>query len=886
MTLARLPVLPLVAVLAFSIAACGGDDSSTPASCLPGCSGTRDYDARSYSLSGRFDWDTQALDATEDISLVLSAPATDTSAADDGADVVQLDSTVDVSRVHAGDQELAFAADTDTQTLRVDLAPLAPGGDPVTFTVEYQAPTSDSLIATTSRDDDPVTSRVVYTDSEPNRGHQWLVENDDPADRALWSVTLTVDGDEDVIGNGARTGDEPSGGGHRVSYALDKPIPTYMMAFAAGQLDHADRATGRVPLSVWYRRGLVLDPQDTLDVVARAMATFEDLVGPYPWDSYSVVLLPYGGGMENATITFNNETSGQGLVSLGLNAHELAHHWFGDWVTMHTYDDVWFKEGMATLLAAEATRPDRDDQDKGRLLAHDFYYYAGDAIVDPTLTGLSKYTSGPYDRAASLITQIRARVGEEAFWADLRQFLKSHALDSATGAEFVQSFAGDLDDATIQQILDSLPRTDVPSLQVAPQAAAGGGTDVTLTLSDPSNMLIAPVTVTAVGADGTATPVTLEPDSPATLTIPDGGYLAPDEADVHPEWPVLFDMSGNDYYGTVAPLLAPPPVPSAASTAFASRSAAQQEVALESAGLPALAASDLAGYVAALDSTNARGDAALDACLVLTQGTPADPTAWAAALSALLDQPALGYFQAGLSSCGTDLPVATFESELAGLIDQPTAGDLARLEYLMSFDYGADTLPVISPAATSAPALEVRDQALRRLVLQTYSFYGYSPVPPDQLGDWQSFFEGRLADITSVGRFDLVWSGIQGLGDSGALAQVAPLLHSVPMSEGYQARVVCQAYALSTSSPADWAAFQDAAQPWDTLGAGAAAALADPAACSQQRRLAPATPPRPGQPLRGGALTRERNPWVSSSYSAVESKSLTGRVETWAGRRR
>ena len=867
MSLTRLPnfvlhlVLVLVAALAVPLSACGGGDA-TPASCLPGCSGTRDYDARSYSLSGHFDWDAQTLDASEDISLVLTAPGS-AAAADDGADVVELDSTADVTRVHAGDQELAFAADADAQTLRVDLAPLAPGGDPVAFTVEYQAPTSDSLIATASRDDDPVTSRVVYTDSEPDRGHQWLVENDNPADRALWSVSLTVADDEDLIGNGARTGDQPTDGGHRVSYALDKPIPTYMMAFAAGQLDHADRTDGRVPLSVWYRRGLVLDPDATLDVVAQAMAIFEDRVGPYPWDSYSVVLLPYGGGMENATITFNNETSGQGLASLGLNAHELAHHWFGDWVTMHSYDDVWFKEGMATLLAAEATRPDRDDQDRGRLLAHDFYYSADDAIVDPTLTGLDKYTSGPYDRAASLITEIRARVGEDAFWADLRQFLADHALGSATGAEFVQSFSGDLDAATIQQILDSLPSTDVPSLQVATQAAAGGGTDVTLTLTDPSAMLLAPVTITTVAADGTATPVTLEPGTPATVTIPDGGYLAPDEADVHPGWPVLFNMDSTTYDGTVAPLLAPPPVASAASTAFASRSAAQQEVALESAALPTLQAAQLAGYVGALDSTSARGDATLDACLVLTQGTPADPGAWSAALAPLLDQPAEGYFRSSLSRCGTELPIASFETELAGLSDQPTAGDLGRIEYLMSFDYGADTLSVLSPLATSAPALEVRDLALQRLAEQTFSFYGYSQVAAGQQSDWQSFFRARLADITSVRRFDVVWNAIQGLGDSGALAQVAPLLHSVTMSEGYQAHVVCGAYALAGSSSSDWTAFQEAAKPWDTLGASAAAALADPSGCAQQRRPAPGSNlgrPRPGQRLGRGELTRERNP--------------------------
>src|SRR5207245_2462397 len=126
--------------------------------------------------------------------------------------------------------------------------------------------------------------------------------------------------------------------------------------------------------------------------------------------------------------------------SFVLNAHELSHHWFGDWVTMRRYEDVWVKEGMATLLEAEAQRTRRDRANTGRLFGHDNSFSPGDAIVDPDLHGLGKYTSGPYQRAAWTITQIRALVGETAFWASLRRVLAEHALDSITGEEFVRTF--------------------------------------------------------------------------------------------------------------------------------------------------------------------------------------------------------------------------------------------------------------------------------------------------------------------------------------------------------------------------------------------------------------------------------------------------------------
>src|SRR5262249_26198581 len=305
------------------------------------------------------------------------------------------------------------------------------------------------------------------------------------------------------------------------------------------------------PLSLWYRRGLAVDAEAHLDVVALAMAAFEPLIGPYPWDSYATVLLPqFPGGMENATITFNVETSGQANVSFGLNAHELAHHWFGDWVTMHDFDDVWVKEGMATLLASEADRARRDTEGKGRRFGFDFGFYQGDAVRDSTLKGLDKYTSGPYQRAAWMITQIRAKVGETAFWQSLRNMLAARALGDVDSEGFIRSFAPALDEPTIQKLLAAIDRKPPPAVAIA-TAPSGADTSVTLTLTDPSAQLIAPLGVAVVAADGTAVTRTLDVGVPLQVTVPSGGYLAPDEADVHPDWGYSFVT--NDFWTKLVP---------------------------------------------------------------------------------------------------------------------------------------------------------------------------------------------------------------------------------------------------------------------------------------------------------------------------------------------
>jgi hypothetical protein len=822
---ASLSSSPLAALLAAALVGCsgssggGGPSTLPPTSCLPGCAGTRAYDAVSYALQGHFDWATRTLVASEAITLKLPAGA---------SPVVALDAAVTVTAVQAGGHSLPWAV--AGSLLKVDLTPMAPGTGPVTFTVDYTAATSDALIASSSRTDDPVRSRVVFTDSEPNRGHQWMVQKDDPSDPALFSVELTVATDEDVIANGERTADAPVAGGRRVAFALDKPIPTYLMAFAAGQLEHADGASGtNVPLAIWYRRGLSFTPSDTLSALASAMATFEPLIGQYPFTRYAVVLLPeYGGGMENATVSFQGERFSQGPGNFDLHAHELAHQWFGDRVTMHGYDDVWIKEGMATLLAAEASRACCSDVGGfGRLLASRFSFYANEAIVDPTLTGLDKYNTGPYGRSAALLTQLRARLGEASFWGHLRAFLDGFAAQgSATGEQFVRSFSPDLTESGILQVLGILPQFDLPVFTVELLPAGGVTSQVRLSLSDPAGLMLVPYQVTVVDAAGVATTSTLTAQAPLLLDLPPGGYLAPDEGEVFPDDPVA---------GVVFSMLSPwmLPVPgSPAGTAFLSRSAAHQERALSWAGLPGLTLDSFGAFYDALDSGDGTVLALSSVCWQLRGLPEANRADWVAALAPVFTSPRTALSVPAFGRCGPGLG-ATLLTELQGLVAAPITPKLARLEYLLWFDYGADGLAPLSQVATAAPSLRLRDQALWRLAYQT-SGTRYSPIPTGQLAAWQAFFRDRLVALDSWTRMRPTWLGVVGLQDASALGEAGLALQRVAMPAYYQQEVVCEAsrVATSTATPAAWTAFQAAAEPWSNLSPAAATLLADPSGCA------------------------------------------------------
>jgi len=712
-------LLAPAALAALLLAGCpsGSSRPRTPAGdCVPGATGPRAYDALAYDLRATYDWTRAVLEVSEGVTLAI-CPG--------GSSTVTLDaaSTVTVTSVQALGDALPF--DRVAGELHVSLATLGPGTSPVTFTIEYEAAASDAMMGTTSAwSDDPVQSRIVLTDSEPDRARQWLVSKDDPSDRALFSAEVSVPAGEDVISNGERLSDVSSSGVRTVRYALGVPLPTYLMAFAAGELDHAERTLparpdrGALPIGLWWRRGLAVDPTDNLDAVEQAMATFEDLLGPYPFPRYSVVLVPNGGGMENASITFDYEWSGQGPASFGLNAHELAHHWFGDWVTMRTYEDVWFKEGMATLLASEAERPFREElggvrpagDPERRLFAGDFTFDPADAIVDTSLTGLAKYTTGPYGRAAALMTQIRAKVGDEAFWRHCREFLAAHALGSATGEDYLRAFSPELDEAAILHLLDLLPQTAVPSFTGA-SGTVGTDLHATYVLDDPDRILVARPDVERVSAGGTL--VADLASGSADLVVPPGAYVVADAHEVHWERPL------------VTPYLPDAPDGPEAATLLQASTAHQEDVA--SYWTAKLAPDVLPGFLADLDSTWARAQALGGACASYPDTTPAsvlDPPPERWPLSGRLAYRSF----LSCSSAG-----AAFEAELVERASRLDLSDLKRLEYLLSFHYGPTGRAAIANVLAQAPSRRLRYYADLRL--SSWDTTGLrAPVPAGPVG--------------------------------------------------------------------------------------------------------------------------------------------------------
>lgn len=480
-----------------------------------------DIDVEQYFLKGSFDWTERVFHGVVSMDIVVRS---------DGGNALALDSAVRtirsvrvrgaVTEYHSDGENatalVPFQVDRTNRKLIISKLDLPLGGQRsggrLHLEIEYDAAsnsasaqaagaqTSSTLHAVAPRTDDPIASRVVYTTSEPLGASNWMPCNNTPADRALFRVQLQLPASERAIANGRLIHEsvDSQSGTREVEYATDYTLPTYLMAFAMGEFQVTQLQSGNLPLSIWSRKGLSFDAGAVLESIATMIGVIESKLVPFPFEKYAVVMLPQfpAGGIEHASITFQAETrtsEGKNYRDYGLTAHELGHQWFGDYITVKSWDDLWIKEGMATLLSAEATRPFEDTSNRGTLFGHYFGFAKGEAMRDPDLAPGAKYTSGPYGRSAWFYNQLRSAVGEEAFWGTLRAVLSANAFGNVGTQDILSAFRPLLSEGQWAAANSAIVNRDVPRFVTTESGSR---------LEDPGTSLIAPLEFRVVRPDG------------------------------------------------------------------------------------------------------------------------------------------------------------------------------------------------------------------------------------------------------------------------------------------------------------------------------------------------------------------------------------------------
>ncbi|AKT38044.1 M1 family metallopeptidase [Chondromyces crocatus] len=813
---------------------CGGEETLEGP---PGLAVSRAYDVVSYNLRGEFDWERGRLVATVGISLVSLEPEATRIALD--SMVAEVKSVLD-----AEGEALSFTVDEDEGELVVELPAGRPGGGgaPLALEIAYEAASGGSLSGVPPRRGDPIGKRALYTLSEPLGASSWMPCHNQPGDRALFAVTMHMAASERMIANGALTMDEPEGeGGRRMQYVTEESLPTYLMAFAISEFEVETTMHGALPVSVWHRADVPGDHLGVLEETRRQIALFESLLGvPYPYEKYALVMLPdYSGGVEHASVSFVGEVaSGQPslLLDVTLASHELGHQWFGDLVTIASWDDLWIKEGLATLLSVEALRFHEDLSASGTLFGDTLYVASGDAVRDVSLAPQDKYTSGPYARAAWVFAQVREVLGEGAFWATLRQILEEKRHGVVSTEDVFAAFGLPLGDEAAARMRRAVDARALPTLEL--REAEGGG--LVCTLRDPEAVLIAPIELSWHREDGSAELEVLAPGVPVTLRRHSpGDFLVVDPGDVHPS--VLGFLADDEsyllYFEALVALLMPA---SPGRTAeFLALPGVHQVAAMRVVGLPPVLPDGFDGFKASLHAESARAASIEAACgSASVEVDPALQAAWGDTLRAALtgQRHTMGLdYVSSFAACDGLAPSRTlFAAEWSALERGLGAGEVSVMElaFLSKFALPLDD----ALAAWGAVALEgysVRVRAMASAQLANYA----ARLAEGEVGE-RAVYRSVVASLLVSEASEVLRHALRAVpyvrgaskeDDAALLGGLRDVLGSATARKVHT-QAVCAAHGLLSADEAGWKAFVESLAG-ARLAQGVRALLDDPGRC-------------------------------------------------------
>jgi aminopeptidase N len=304
----------------------------------------------------------------------------------------------------------------------------------------------------------------LYTLFVPARAHLVFPCFDQPDLKARWKLTLTVPDGWRALTNAPLT---PAGSSDRnttLASGETPPLSSYVFAFAAGRFSIETAERGGRTFNMLHREtdaAKVARNRDAIfDLHAAALAWLEDYTGiKYPWGKFDFLLVPsfQFGGMEHPGAIFYNAsgllldpsaTQNQKLGRASLIAHETAHMWFGDLVTMRWFNDVWMKEVFANFMAAKIVNPSFPEinHDLRFLLAHyptayDVDRTPGTNAIRQRLDNLNEagslYGAIIYQKAPIVMRQLEASIGAATFRDGVREYLTAHQFGNATWPDLI-----------------------------------------------------------------------------------------------------------------------------------------------------------------------------------------------------------------------------------------------------------------------------------------------------------------------------------------------------------------------------------------------------------------------------------------------------------------
>jgi aminopeptidase N len=416
-----------------------------------------DYDQRNIKLDLRFDFAKEQAIGTETITL---APMVK------DLKRVDLDAAFMVfeSAKLAKGTPLKFMFDEPKENLSIALDRAYQPNEEITIIIAYHTvkvpPERFALIGggglnfILPRADDPTRPKQAWTQGESESNHFWFACFDHPNDFVTTEIVATVEKPLSVISNGKLISTKDNSDGTRTfDWKIDVPHATYLTSVVVGEYKAVTGEYAGVPVTTYVYPNEFEEGSVTAARLPEMVKFFSEKTGvKYPYAKYAqTTTRDFGGGMENISATTQTDNmihdarTELDQTSDSLESHELAHQWFGDYVTCRTWSDIWLNESFATYFQAMWDE---------HYLGHDDFLYSDvkpnqDQYFGAWARGqrrpiVTKNYANPdavfdtyaYPRGGAVLHMLRTFLGEDNWWRSINHYLTKYAHQPVETAQF------------------------------------------------------------------------------------------------------------------------------------------------------------------------------------------------------------------------------------------------------------------------------------------------------------------------------------------------------------------------------------------------------------------------------------------------------------------
>jgi aminopeptidase N len=409
---------------------------------------TRNYDTQHIKLDLRFDWEREQVLGTETFTF---APLTT------DLHSIELDAAnmTFASVKLANGTPLKFDADMPNEKLRITMDHAYQPTDMVTLIITYNTNGTSKgtgiggfgrgITFIKPTPEDPSRPKQIWSQGETEYNHYWFPCYDHPNDFATTELFATVEKPLIVISNGKLIETKNNKDNTRTfHWKIEAPHASYLTSIVVGDYAPVEGNYAGIPVITYVYPNELEQGKITAARLPEMVKFFSEKTGvKYPYEKYAqTVTRDFGGGMENISATTQTDNmifdarTELDRDSDGLQSHELAHQWFGDYVTCRYWSDIWLNESFATYFQAmwDEHRLGRDDFLYRDVKANQDTYYGTWAqgnrrpIVTSNFQDKDRiFDNYAYPRGGAVLHMLRKTLGEENWWRSINHYLNKYA---------------------------------------------------------------------------------------------------------------------------------------------------------------------------------------------------------------------------------------------------------------------------------------------------------------------------------------------------------------------------------------------------------------------------------------------------------------------------